>query len=153
MIHRVKLLPPLLLLLLLPGCSKQPPALSDSQREKDFQEMMSGVALVGRSTMVNREELSGEEQYLIDKVSKITGDTWLFQTRLKYHEREIPVPIPLTVLWAGDTPVITLTDLSIPGVGTYTARVILYKDQYAGTWSGKDVGGQLFGKIVRQSSK
>jgi hypothetical protein len=153
MIHHVKLLQPLLLLLLLlAGCSKKPEAITDSQREQKFQEMMSGVALVGRSTRLNREGLSGEEQYLIDKVSKLTGDTWIFQTRLKYGEREIPVPIPLTILWAGDTPVITLTDLTIPGVGTYTARVLLHKDQYAGTWSGKDAGGQLFGKIVRQSA-
>ena len=153
MILRVKLLQLTALLFLLAGCSKKPDAISDSQREQKFQEMMSGVVLVGRSTMLNREGLSGEEQYLIDKVSKLGGDTWLFRTRLKYHEREIPVPIPLTVLWAGDTPVITLTDLSIPGVGTYTARVILYKDQYAGTWSGKNAGGQLFGKIVRQTQK
>jgi hypothetical protein len=153
MIQHVKLLKPLVLVLLLTGCSKKPAALSDSQREQRFQEMISGVTLVGHSTMLNKEGLSGEEQYRIDKVSKLGGDTWLFQTRLKYHDREIPVPIPLTVLWAGDTPVITLTDLSIPGVGTYTARVILYKDQYAGTWSGSNVGGQLFGKIVRQSQK
>jgi hypothetical protein len=87
---------------------------------------------------------------MIDKVSKVAGDTWLFQTRLKYGSREIPVPIPLTVRWAGDTPVITLTDLSIPGVGTFTARVLLYRDQYAGTWSGSDEGGQLFGRIIRE---
>ena len=153
MIQCAKLFKPLFLLLLLAGCSKKPATLSDSQREQEFQKMMSGVALVGHSTRLNKEGLSGEEQYLVDKVSKVAGDTWLFQTRLKYHEREIPVPIPLTVLWAGDTPVITLTDLSIPGVGTYTARVLVYKDQYAGTWSGSNVGGQLFGKIVRQSSK
>ena len=153
MIQRAKLFKLLFLLLLLAGCSKKPATLSDSQREQEFQKMMSGVALVGHSTRLSKEGLSGEEQYLIDKVSKVAGDTWLFQTRLKYHEREIPVPIPLTVVWAGDTPVITLTDLSIPGVGTYTARVLLYKDQYAGTWSGSNVGGQLFGKIVRQSPK
>lgn len=152
MILRARLLQPLLLLLLLTGCSKKPDTISDSQREQKFQEMMSGVVLVGRSTRLNREELSGEEQYRIDKVSKLTGDTWLFQTRLKHGGREIPVPIPLTILWAGDTPVITLTDLTIPGVGTYTARVMLYRDQYAGTWSGKNAGGQLFGKIVRQRS-
>ena len=49
-----------------------------------------------------------------------------------------------------DTPVITLTDISILGFGTYTARVILYRGQYAGTWSGKNYGGQLFGKIVHE---
>ena len=66
----------------------------------------------------------------------MSGDIWLFRTRLKYNDREIPVPIPLSVKWAGDTPVITLTDLAIPGVGTYSARVVLYRDQYAGTWNG-----------------
>ena len=152
MIPRVKLLKAVFLLVLLAGCTQKPSAPTDAQREQKFQEMMSGVALVGRSTRLNREGLSGEERYLIDKVSKLTGDTWLFQTRLKYGEREIPVPIPLTILWAGDTPVITLTDLTIPGVGTYTARVMLYRDQYAGTWSGKNAGGQLFGKIVHQGA-
>jgi len=44
--------------------------------------------------------------------------------------------------------VITLTDLTRPGMGTYTARVLLYRDQYAGTWSGNNAGGQMFGKIV-----
>jgi hypothetical protein len=36
----------------------------------------------------------GEERYTSDKVSKLTDDTWLFQTRLKYGSREIPLPIP-----------------------------------------------------------
>ena len=62
----------------------KPVTVSDSQREQKFQEMMSGVVLVGRSTMLNKEGMSGEERYTIDKVSKLTGDTWLFQTRLKY---------------------------------------------------------------------
>jgi hypothetical protein len=120
-----------------------------ADRNRTFTDSMSGVTLVGFSTRLNREGLSNEERYHIDSVSHMTGDTWLFKTRLKYGEREIPVPVPLTVKWAGDTPVITLTDLSIPGVGTYTARVLLYRDQYAGTWSGKNVGGELFGRIVR----
>jgi hypothetical protein len=62
-----------------------------------------------------------------------------------------PVPEPEWLnRWAGDRPVITLTDLSIPGVGTYTARVLLYSDQYAGTWSGGTHGGQVFGKIIHE---
>jgi hypothetical protein len=151
MIHRAKMLCwSLPLLVLLAGCSGQQEAVDKAQRDRDFEIMMSGVTLVGHSARFDQEGLSGEERYAIDKVSKLAGDTWLFQTRLKYGSHEIPVPIPLQVQWAGDTPVITLTDLAIPGVGTYTARVLLYRDQYAGTWSGGTVGGQVFGRIVRE---
>lgn len=110
---------------------------------------MSGVTLVGRSTRLDREQVSGEERYVIDRVTKVRGNTWLFQAKMQLNSREIPVPIPVTILWAGDTPVITLTDATIPGMGSYTARVLLYRDQYAGTWSGDKGGGQMFGKIVR----
>jgi hypothetical protein len=136
--------------LLLASCGRRSGPDVEGDRNRQFTETMSGVTLVGYSTRLNREGLSKEERYRIDKISHVTGDTWLFQTRLQYDGRDIPVPIPLTIKWAGDTPVITMTDLSIPGVGSYTARVVLYRGQYAGTWSGKDVGGQLFGKIVRQ---
>ena len=137
MINRAKLLCPSLplFLLVLGGCSKNQDAGTEAQRDRKFQKMMNAVTLVGHSTRLDQSGMFGEERYAIDKVSKLTGDTRLFQTRLKYGSREIPVPIPLTIRWAGDTPVIILTDLSIPGVGTYTARVLLYRDEYAGTWS------------------
>ena len=90
-----------------------------------------------------------EEKYVIEKVSKLTGETWLIQSRLQYGGRDIPLPLPVVIKWAGDTPVLTLTDLSIPGMGTFTARILFYRDQYAGTWSAKDHGGQMFGRIVR----
>lgn len=143
-------LPLLLAILMIPGCSRKQSASVDLDRQ--FQEMMRGVTLVGYSTRTNKEGLSGEERYVIDKVSKLTGDTWLFQARLQYGSLNLPVPVPVVIKWAGDTPVITLTDLSIPGLGTYTARVLLYRDQYAGTWSAKDHGGQMFGKIVRTTN-
>jgi hypothetical protein len=137
----------LALLLTFAGCSKRTASVD---LEGEFQKMMSGATLVGYSTRLNKEGLSGEERYQIDKVSKVAGDTWLIQARMRYGQREIPVPVPVTIKWAGDTPVITLTDLTIPGVGTYTARILLYRGQYAGTWSGKNHGGQMFGKIVHQ---
>ena len=141
-------LPVILAVLLAAGCARKPPAQADL--EKQFQEMMSGVTLVGHSTRLNKEGIAGEERYVIEKVSKISGDTWLFQARMQYGGRDIPVPVPVTMKWAGDTPVIELTDLTIPGMGTFTARVVLYRDQYAGTWSAKDHGGQIFGKIVHE---
>jgi hypothetical protein len=146
--HRNHLLVLLSVLIALSSCSKKAVTTQD-QLDQKFVEMMKGVTLVGRSTRLRDDKIIGEEKYVIEGVSKLTGDTWLLRSRLQYGGRDIPLPLPVTIKWAGDTPVITLTDLSIPGMGAYTARVILYRDQYAGTWSGKNEGGQIFGKIVR----
>ena len=131
-------------IILLAGCSKK----TAPDPVVEFEKMMTGAALVGHSTLDGKDGLSGEERYSIDRVTRLTGDVWMFQARMKLEGHEIPVPIPVTVKWAGDTPVIEVTDLGIPGMGSYTARVVLYRDRYAGTWSGKDHGGQLFGAIV-----
>ena len=119
--------------------------------EEDFRKSISGVTLVGHFTLGENSNLR-EEKYTIKKVSKISGSIWLFQVRIQYGSNDVTVPLPLNVKWAGDTPIITLTDLSIPGLGTYTARVIIYRDQYAGTWSAAEVKGQLFGRIVREQT-
>jgi hypothetical protein len=135
--------------LVITGCARKPVNNATSNLEGDFERMMNGATLVGHSTMAHRDGLSGEERYAIDKVSKIGAETWLFQTRMHFGGHDLPLPVPVTIKWAGDTPVITLTDLSLPGLGTYTARVVLYRDQYAGTWSSQHGGGQIFGSIVR----
>jgi hypothetical protein len=119
--------------LLSSGCSKTNGTSSQDNLDRQLRAMMTGATLVGHSTLLNREGVSGEERYAIDAISKIGSETWLIKTRMKLGSREIPFPIPVVIKWAGDTPVITLTDLYIPGVGTYTARAVLYRDQYAGT--------------------
>jgi hypothetical protein len=138
-----------LVLFLFAGCARKPSADIQTGLEQKFQQMMSGVTLIGHSASLKGETMPGEEKYIIEKVSKLAGETWLFQVRIQYGAHDVPVPLPVTIKWAGDTPVITITNLTIPGLGTYTARVLLYEDQYAGTWSSKDHGGQVFGKIVR----
>jgi hypothetical protein len=119
--------------------------------EKDFAERMSNATLVGRFTDRARKEAPlKEEKYTLGKVAKLTGDTWLFNTRIQYGEHDATLPLPLKVVWAGDTPVITLDKVAIPGFGTFTCRVLIFDDQYAGTWDGGNHGGHLFGKIVRE---
>lgn len=136
----------------LAGCSSEPPSGSqaEAERERAFEQMMTNVSLVGRSTSFDREGITGKEEYVIERVSRIAGDRWLFHTTMKLGSRQLTVPIPITVLWAGDTPVITLTDFSIPGMGSYSARVLLFRDHYAGTWTGAEGGGHVFGDIVRR---
>lgn len=132
------------------GCNRNAGSGNAAALEEDFQRSLSGATLVGHFTVGDQKDLRKEE-YTITKVSKIPGGLWLFQVRIQYGKRDVTLPLPLNVQWADDTPVITLTDLSIPGLGTYTARVLIYRDQYAGTWSGGDVGGQMFGRVVRET--
>jgi hypothetical protein len=137
--------------LALGACGRGPEPANEADRDRAFEAMMANATLVGQSTSFGREGTSGREEYVIEKVSKVSGDRWLFHTTMKLGSRELTVPIPITILWAGDTPVITLTDLAIPGVGSYSARVLLFRDHYAGTWIGDDGGGHVFGDIVRRA--
>jgi outer membrane protein assembly factor BamB len=118
--------------------------------EAGFERMLSGAELVGHFVVdgTDPDAPLEEDRYAVSRVTKLSGDVWRFDCRVQYGERDVTVPIPLAVKWAGDTPVITLTDMNIPGLGTYTARVLLHRDRYAGTWQAGDHGGQMFGRIV-----
>lgn len=126
---------------------------ADPQRkalQEKFVKTLSGVTLVGYFSQQGVDKPPAEEKYTINKVTKLRGDYFLFATRIQFGGKDVTVPLLLPVKWAGDTPVITVTDVGVPGLGTYTARVLIYDDQYAGTWKGGDHGGQLWGRIVRE---
>jgi len=125
-----------------------------AELDKWFAETMSGATLVGHFTAGDRGAREPkEERYTIAKVTKQQGDKWLFQARIQFGGRDVTIPMLIPVKWAGDTAVISVTDMGFPGLGTYTARVLIYRDQYAGTWSGKDHGGHLWGRIERAADK
>src|SRR5262245_22679478 len=108
------------------GCSRQGPAATAQQEiEAKFKASMDGTALQGNMKGVNKDAMSKGEKFVIEKVTKVV-DTWLFQMRFQYGDHDVPVPVPIRVTWAGDTPVLTLTEVPIPGFGTYTARVLIY---------------------------
>lgn len=122
---------------------------SQAERYAAFSKMFSGSKLRGQFT-VDGKPMSDlkDEAYEIVRATKLPkGDEWSIEARIKYGKYDLVVPVPLDVKWAGDTPVLTLDDLTIPGMGTFSARVVLHKDKYAGTWSHDAVGGHLFGKI------
>jgi hypothetical protein len=139
-----------LLLLTLLGCSTGGGAESQQgELERNFEESMRNVTLEGHFTVQgsNPDRLR-EERYVIEKVTKLAGDLWTIQARIQYGEHDVSIPVPVKVLWAGDTPVISLTDVSLPGLGTFSARVLFYRDQYAGTWSHGETRGNQFGRLV-----
>jgi hypothetical protein len=134
-----------------PAGDKPAAKLDRAALEKEFQETMSGCVLDGHFAIDGPEgkQTVSSEKYTINKVSKLKGDTWLFEARIQYGGNDVTVPIPLNVFWAGDTPVISLTDVTIPGLGTFTSRVMVYRGRYAGTWQHGEIGGQLWGRIKK----
>lgn len=124
---------------------------SQEQLIKDLEKTLTGAKLVGQFTVTgNDDRPPAKEEYTITLAQKVPeGDLWLIKANVKYGKTDKTFPIPLEIKWAGDTPVITLTKLSIPGLGTFSSRVVIYEGRYAGTWQhGKD-GGHLFGTIER----
>ena len=127
-----------------------PPQLSEEERNIRFSEQLSGVTLVGHFSISGAREMElAEERYELQGVMHVEGEMWLFQARIRYGDHDVTLPITLPVRWAGDTPVICVDNMGFPGLGTYTARVMIYADHYAGFWTGKDHRGHLFGTIER----
>ena len=128
---------------------------SQAELEKKFQDALTGATLQGHFTS-NRDENGTspkEDKYSITSVTKMQGDVWLFNTRIQYGAHDITLPLPLRVVWAGDTPVITLDKMPVPGMGSFTARVMIFDRKYAGMWDGGDHGGLLYGKITKELVK
>jgi hypothetical protein len=122
--------------------------------DKRFEKLMSGVTLSGSFTVNGRDDGQPlkQEKYTITKVSKLRDGYWLFQSRIQYGKHDASLGLPIEVKWAGDTPVLTLTDYTVPGFGKFTCRIMLYDDQYVGTWNGGDHGGKMFGSLLHDSN-
>jgi hypothetical protein len=123
---------------------------TQEELEKKFAETMSGATLVGRFTTreMGVDKPLAEDKYTLGKVHKLPNGLWSFETRIQYGTRDVKLPLALEVKWAGDSPVITLDNVLVPGIGTFTSRVLVHNDEYAGTWAGGDHGGQMFGRIT-----
>ncbi|MGY8651993.1 MAG: hypothetical protein ACKVJX_00065 [Verrucomicrobiia bacterium] len=131
------------------------PKVELNELEKKFQNSMKNAVFVGRWCLTKDGKMgeSKKERYTINNAQKVTDKSWVISARMQWGEKDITVPIPISLLWAGDTPVITLDKLWIPGAGTYSARVMVYDDTYAGTWSGPSYGGLLNGVITHPKKK
>jgi len=123
--------------------------------EAKFKATMTDVVMSGRWVSVKNGVLGAEKEdkYAIVSVEKVSGSAWVINARL----RNVVMPIPVKVIWAGDTAVIIVDNLQIPGAGayggaSYSARVMIYENSYAGSWSGGDHGGLLSGLITKSAS-
>lgn len=116
--------------------------------EKKFEETLTNVTFTGFFTVGDSGE-THEDRYTIEKVVKVNDDTWNFDAKIKYGQKEYKATVAVPVKWAGETPVLTLNNYLIKGQGVFSARILVFNDMYAGTWGSQKQGGKMFGKIVK----
>jgi hypothetical protein len=131
-------------------------AARQAKLEAGLSKMLSGATLEGSFTNTSSgsdpTKLS-KEKYTLGDVKKMSGDLWQFPTRIEYGGKDIALPIVLPIRWAGDTPIVTVDDLALPGFGTVSARVMFFEGHYAGYWKHGKHGGHLFGVIHPANEK
>jgi hypothetical protein len=126
------------------------PSTSDKATlEKQLAEKLTHCRLIGFYETIGQEGAPKQDEYTLGEVEKKEGDKWVFNASLQFGSKVINLPLEVPILWAGDTPVVSVTDFSVPGMGTYTARVMFYGEHYAGTWSSAKHGGYLWGRIQK----
>lgn len=153
MIHRLLQLSLAIALL---GSSTWSLAIADDNtvsREEKLAKYLSGTQFVGKFTVDGKDTEPKTEAYTIKSCEKLSSaDLYRFKARIKYGKVDQEVPMDLKILWSGNTPVITLDSLWIPGMGTFDARVLIRPGseagRYAGTWQHGEAGGHMYGKIV-----
>lgn len=121
--------------------------------ERAFAERMQGAALVGHFTIAGRNDRAATaDRYDIYSVEKVGDDQWRFNAKI--GESGLTLPIVVRMQFVDDTPMIVMTDSTIPGMGTFTARVFFHGDLYAGTWAHVgSAGGHMFGRIERGAAQ
>jgi hypothetical protein len=124
-----------------------------AERNRDLQTRLSGSVFEGQFTIDGQPDGPKQEMYELQSVTKLpAGDLWLFKTRIRYGGHDVTVPLPIPIKWAEGTPVISVDQLNVPGLGVFDARVVISGDRYAGTWQHGEVGGHLFGRIVKKAA-
>ena len=119
---------------------------------KAFSEMLTDATFKGTWAPIAGGELGEEKDdgYKIVRVTKKKGYYWEFITRMNIRGTEIDFPMPIQVRFAGDTAVLILNDVPVGEGKTYSARVMIHNDVYAGSWWGVGgKGGTISGTISR----
>ena len=124
--------------------------------EAALSKMLSGATLEGSFTAsgpgTDPTKIS-REKYTLGEVKKVAGDIWQFPARIEYGGKDITLPIPLPIRWAGDTPVVVVDQVELPGFGSVSARVMFFDGHYAGYWKHGEHSGNLFGEIHSAKEK
>lgn len=131
------------------------PTAKQAEREAAFAKMLSGATLDGNFTMTDGNHDATNlthDKYTLGEVKKVSGKDWVIPARIQYGDKDFTLPLTLPVEWAGDTPVIIVENVGLPGMGGMSARVMFFADHYAGFWQHGTRTGNLFGVIRHEAT-
>ncbi|TWT98727.1 hypothetical protein [Neorhodopirellula pilleata] len=124
---------------------------TDESRPKRIAEYLTGATFTGQFTVAGKSDTK-PESYTISSCEPLGhDDLYRLKVKIRYGDVDGEFPMDLKILWSGNTPVITMDAIWIPGLGTFSARVLIHQDRYAGTWQHDDKGGHLFGTIEKNA--
>lgn len=123
---------------------------SPNDRRDRLARYLTGASFEGSFTIDAHEETAPKaESYTITSCEPLAEENrYRLKVKIRYGDVDGEFPMDLDILWAGATPVITLDAMVIPGLGTFSSRVVIHNGRYAGTWQHGASGGHLFGKIT-----
>src|SRR6266849_861383 len=99
-----------------------PASLTDAERQ--FTERMRDVSLVGSFTVTGREDRAPrQDRYDISSVEKVGDNLWRFNAGMTCCGVNGAIPVVVPMRWNGDTPMIMMTDTSLPGVDRKSTRL------------------------------
>jgi len=122
---------------------------TEESRPKRIAEYLTGATFTGQFTVAGKSDTK-PESYTISSCQPLDrDDLYRLKVKIRYGDVDGEFPMDLKILWSGNTPVITMDAIWIPGLGTFSSRVLIHQDRYAGTWQHDDKGGHLFGTIAK----
>lgn len=124
-------------------------------RITEFEQYLSNSVLTGVFTIDGKAlDKQEPESYEIKSAKKLEGydALWEITARIKYGNKDVELPVEINIEWAGKTPVMVMDSMTIPGLGTFSARVVFHDGKYAGTWKHDAVGGHMFGRVSKKEA-
>jgi hypothetical protein len=142
---------PFLLLFFAATSQSDPPKLS---AEDKLKALFANSVVDTRWCTTKNGKMSDEYQdlYRISGAKKTGADRWTVDAVVAVLGRDVTVPVPVRLTWAGETPVVTLEQASIPGFGKYSARVLVFQNTFAGVWSANGRSGMIHGTIEKRNA-
>lgn len=128
-----------------------------AQAREAFLELLDGAHLEGKFTVVGQDGqvMQRDDLYSVSTLRPGEGDEWVFEYRMSYggnQDTAKPLEIPVRVLFPDGTPLLTMTEQEVPGLGTFSVRLVFHGDHYAGMWSNGPVGGHMWGTVKRNAA-